>query len=321
MEKYFNMETFIMVLAWLGSFAAIMTIVLPLLKRDSRSSRLHSIAMRREELSRQQKERIEQTGTARYQTSTRVGLMKKILEKLKLQNKIASTELKDKLQQAGFRGQSAMIVVVFSRLALPIGAIMFMILILSSSKAAGMPFILKDAIALVAAGIAYTIPGVLIANSIQKRQQMLRRSFPDAVDLLLICVEAGLSIEAAFARVTDEMADGEPMIAEEIGLTSAELSFLPERKQAYENLAKRTGLDIAKQLSMALIQSEKYGTPVAVALRTVSQESRDTRMSIAEKKAGSLPAKLTVPMIAFFLPVLFVVILGPAIIQVMFQFM
>ncbi|MCP4395029.1 MAG: type II secretion system F family protein [Alphaproteobacteria bacterium] len=320
MEKYFNLETLVMAIAWLGSFAAIMTITLPLLKKDYKSSRLHSIAMRREELSRQQKERINNKG-ARYQTSSRVSLMKKILEKLKLQNKIASTELRDRLQQAGWRGQSSMIVVVFARLTLPIGAIMFVTLVLSSSNADGMSFTLKVAISLVAAGIAYSLPGVLITNAVQNRQQILRRSFPDAVDLLLICVEAGLSVEAAFARVTEEMAEGNPIIAEEIGLTSAELSFLPERRVAYENLSKRTGLDTAKQLGMTLIQSEKYGTPVAVALRTVSQESRDSRMAIAEKKAGSLPAKLTVPMIAFFLPVLFVVILGPAIIQVISQLM
>jgi tight adherence protein C len=142
-------------------------------------------------------------------------------------------------------------------------------------------------------------------------------TFPDMLDLLVICVEAGLSIEAAFTRVTEEIADSSPVLAEEIGLTSAELTFLGDRSKAYANLSARTGLPAAKSLATALIQSERYGTPVSVALKVLAQENRDDRMAKAEKKAGALPAQLTVPMIVFFLPVLFLVIIGPAIIQMM----
>jgi tight adherence protein C len=156
----------------------------------------------------------------------------------------------------------------------------------------------------------------MLTNTITKRQQALSRSFPDALDLMVICVEAGVSIEAAFQRVTEEMVESTPVIAEEIALTSAELAFLGDRRQAYENLAERTGLPAIKSLCTALLQSERYGTPVSVALRVLAQENREARMAAAEKKAAALPAKLTVPMIIFFLPVLFMVIIGPAAIQV-----
>jgi tight adherence protein C len=145
----------------------------------------------------------------------------------------------------------------------------------------------------------------------------IRRSFPDALDLLLICVESGMSIEAAFRRVSQEIGAQSVALAEELTLTTAELSYLPDRKMAYENLAKRTGLEGVKSVCMALMQAERYGTPLGNTLRTMAQENRDMRMSEAEKRAAALPPKLTVPMILFFLPVLFVVILGPAAIRVM----
>ena len=145
-----------------------------------------------------------------------------------------------------------------------------------------------------------------------KRRQSIQRAWPDALDLMLICVESGIPTEGAFRKVSDEIGSQSVELAEELVLTTAELSFLPERRQAYENLANRTGLDSVKSVSQALIQAERYGTPVATALRVLSQESREMRMNEAEKKAAALPPKLTVPMILFFLPVLFIVILGPA---------
>ena len=141
-------------------------------------------------------------------------------------------------------------------------------------------------------------------------------AFPDALDLLLICVESGMSIESAFTRVASEVGSQSVELAEEFGLTTAELSYLPERRQAFENLAKRCGHPGVKAIAAALNQAEKYGTPLGQALRVCAQENREMRMSEAEKKAAALPAKLTVPMIVFFLPCLFVVILGPAIMRV-----
>ena len=163
----------------------------------------------------------------------------------------------------------------------------------------------------------FYLPNIYITNIVTKRQQKVREAWPDSLDLLLICVEAGMSIEAAFQKVGEEVGPSCPELAEELGLTTAELSYLQERKQAYANLAERTGLDSVRGVVTALIQSEKYGTPLGQSLRVMAKESRDLRMQEAEKKAAALPPKLTVPMIGFFLPVLFAVILGPAIMQVM----
>jgi len=161
------------------------------------------------------------------------------------------------------------------------------------------------------------LPWLFLKNRITKRQLSIKRAFPDALDLLLICVESGMSIEAAFRRVSEEIGSQSIPLAEELTLTTAELSYLQDRRQAYENLAKRTDLEGVKSVCVALQQAERYGTPLSQTLRVMAQENRDMRMSEAEKKAAALPPKLTVPMILFFLPVLFVVILGPAAIRVM----
>jgi tight adherence protein C len=164
------------------------------------------------------------------------------------------------------------------------------------------------------------LPSILISNAITKRQNEIIKKFPDALDLTVICIESGVSLEAAFTRVSEEMAADAPALSEEFAITTAELAFLSDRKQALDNFSERTAVGPIKSLVTALIQSEKYGTPLAAALRVVSQESRETRMAKAEEKAAALPAKLTVPMVVFFLPVLFMVLIGPTIIQVMAAF-
>jgi tight adherence protein C len=162
----------------------------------------------------------------------------------------------------------------------------------------------------------YYAPSVYIKNLIGKRQLSIRRAWPDALDLLLICVESGMAIETALRKVSEEIGSQSLPLAEELSLTTAELSYLQDRRKAFENLGFRTGLDGVKAVMTSLIQSERYGTPIATALRVLAQENRDMRMAEAEKKAAALPPKLTVPMIVFFLPVLFVVIMTPAFIQV-----
>jgi tight adherence protein C len=179
------------------------------------------------------------------------------------------------------------------------------------------PPVMKVGIALIGAYIGMQLPYLFLKNLISRRQLSIRRAFPDSLDLLLICVESGMSVEAAFRRVSQEIGSQSVALAEEFMLTTAELSYLQDRRMAYENLAKRTNLDGVKAVCVALQQSERYGTPLGQTLRVMSQENRDMRMSEAEKKAAALPPKLTVPMILFFLPVLFIVILGPAAIQVM----
>jgi tight adherence protein C len=163
------------------------------------------------------------------------------------------------------------------------------------------------------------LPMLFVKNQIARRQLSIKRAFPDALDLLLICIESGMSVEAGLKKVASEVATQSIPLAEELTLTMAELSYLPDRRQAYENLANRTNLDGVKSVSMALQQAERYGTSMAQALRVMAKEQRDMRMSEAEKKAAALPPKLTVPMIVFFLPVLFIVILGPAAIKLIQQ--
>jgi tight adherence protein C len=177
--------------------------------------------------------------------------------------------------------------------------------------------LIKVAISIGAAYFGMLSPNLFLRNQIQRRQASIKRAFPDALDLLLICVESGMAIEPSFRKVSEEIGTQSIPLVEELALTTAELSFLPDRRQAYENLARRTGLEGVKAVCLALQQAERYGTPLGTTMRVLAQENRDMRMSEAEKKAAGLPPKLTVPMILFFLPVLFVVILGPAAIRVM----
>ena len=177
------------------------------------------------------------------------------------------------------------------------------------------PPMINVMIAVGAGFIGFYLPNIFIENLAQKRQSAIRQTFPDALDMLLICVQSGMSVEAAFGKVSKEVASQSIELAEELSLTTAELSYLQERRQAFENMGKRIGIPIVKAVATALIQAERYGTPVSQALRVMAKESREARMGEAEKKAASLPPKLTVPMIIFFLPVLFLVILGPSAIR------
>jgi tight adherence protein C len=218
---------------------------------------------------------------------------------------------------AGYRGQHAEVAFLFFRLMMPIGFFLASTFYLFGLKVLDRPTLVLVAIVIGAVYAGVKAPEVFLSNTISKRQASVRTAWPDALDLLLICVEAGMSIEAAFKRVSAEIGLQSVPLAEELTLTTAELSYLPDRRVAYENLATRTGLEPVKAVTTALVQAERYGTPLGQALRVLAQESRDIRMNEAEKKAAALPPKLTVPMILFFLPVLFIVILTPAIIQVM----
>jgi tight adherence protein C len=217
---------------------------------------------------------------------------------------------------AGYRGPQAEIAFLFFRLAVPVGFFLFTLFYLFVINGFGQSLLMKIAIAIGGAYIGIKAPEVFLSNQISKRQISMRLAFPDALDLLLICVESGMSIEQAFRKVANEIGSQSVPLAEEFALCTAELSYLTDRRVAYENLAMRTGLESVKSVSTALIQAERYGTPLGTALRTLAQESRDQRMNAAEKKAAALPPKLTVPMILFFLPVLFVIIMFPALVQV-----
>jgi tight adherence protein C len=243
--------------------------------------------------------------------------MANVVERFNLTKWLAQEEARVKLVQAGFRGQAPYVAFLFFRLITPFALFLFALFYLFVASQIDQPPMIKFGLCLGAAYAGMQVPYFFLKNRITKRQLSIKRAFPDALDLLLICVEAGMSIEAAFKRVAAEIGSQSIPLAEELTLTMAELSYLQDRKVAYENLAKRTDLDGVRSVCMALQQAERYGTPLAQTLRVMSQENRDMRMSEAEKKAAALPPKLTVPMILFFLPVLFVVILGPAAIRVM----
>jgi tight adherence protein C len=243
--------------------------------------------------------------------------MKATLDNLKLEKILESPGMREKLARAGFRGQGPLVTFMFFRFIMPpvvfIGTLVYIFGIAQLDYS----FLIKFLIALAGAGIGFYLPDLFVTNIAQKRQQSIMRAFPDALDLMLICVEAGMAIESALNKVAQEVGTQSTELAEELGLTTAELSYLPDRRTAFQNLAERCGHNGVKAVAAALVQSEKYGTPVGQALRVAAAENREMRMAEAERKAAALPAKLTVPMILFFLPCLFVVILGPAVISIM----
>ena len=307
----FTQETIILGLTFLGTMSVLLAIGLPLFQTDKRNERLKVLSKHKAELSDQMRLDLAER-RAKKRTETKIGLMKKILQGFKLETLTANKETRDRLMSAGLRSRSAVITFVFARFAFAGGMAACAILMI--------PFIDIDlsialqALIIFVAGISgYYLPKVWVINLATKRREDLSLYYPEALDLLGICVNSGQSIEAAFNRVSDDIFDDSPIMSEEMGLTAAELAFLGDRTAAYRNFSDRTGLPPIKSLSTTLTQSEKYGTPLSQALNILSEENRRERMTALEKKAASLPAKLTVPMILFFLPVLFVVILSPAV--------
>ena len=304
-----------MLFAAVAAFATVLTLAMPLLAGDNLEKRMKTVAIEREKIRQRERERLARGEKVALRTSPKQ-YMKAVVERFNLAKWVGQEEARMLLVQAGHRGQGPYVAFLFFRMVTPIVALAVTALYVFFGELDQPPMI-KMLMCLAAAFAGMQAPKFFIKNQIQRRQVSIKRAFPDALDLLLICVESGMSIEAAFRRVSGEIGSQSVPLAEELTLTTAELSYLQERRQAYENLAKRTDLDGVKSVCMALQQAERYGTPLGTALRVMAQENRDMRMSEAEKKAAALPPKLTVPMILFFLPVLFVVILGPAAIRVM----
>ena len=297
------------------AFATIVTLGLPLAERDQLGQRLKAVSERREELRAAHHAALNaKRGSLR---SEPVGYMKMTLDRLKLGNLLESEDTRDKLARAGFRGQGPVVTFMFFRFVMPFVVLLLALVYLFGISSVAWSSFMKINASVGAALLGFYLPDLFLNNTIARRQQSIMRAFPDALDLLLICVESGMSIEASFQRVASEIGSQSSELAEELGLTTAELSYLPDRRMAFENLAKRCGHAGVKAVATALNQAERYGTPMGQALRVAAQENREARMADAEKKAASLPAKLTVPMILFFLPCLFVVILGPAIMKIM----
>ena len=312
-----NVKTLTMVFAAVAAAATVLTLAMPLVFVNPLDKRMRAVALEREKIRQRERERMAQENQKVKLRQSPKQYVQTIVDRFNLTKWVGQEEARLKLIQAGYRGQAPYVTYLFVRMVTPVACFLFAVVYLFVLLQFDQPATIKLGICIAAAYVGMQLPLVLLKNKIQRRQLSIKRAFPDTLDLLLICVEFGMSIEAAFRKVSDEVGTQSVALAEELTLTTAELSYLPDRRQAYENLAKRTDLDGVKSVCMALQQAERYGTPLATMLRVMAQENRDMRMSEAEKKAAGLPPKLTVPMILFFLPVLFVVILGPAAIKVM----
>jgi tight adherence protein C len=298
-------------------FATIITLAAPVMRDNNLEGRLKSVANRREELRRRSRQNIAQRGPGpsnlRHQDE---GLYKNVVDRLQLSRLLEDPKVVDKLAQAGFRGPRPVTTFYFFRFVMPFVFAAVVAFYLYIINGFGLQPIQKLCACVAFLALGYYAPNVYISNIAQKRRESIVAAFPDALDLLLICVESGMSIEAAIQKVGSEVGASSMELAEELSLLTAELSYLPDRRQAYENLARRTNHPGIKSVATAMIQAERYGTPLGTALRVMAKENRDLRLSAAEKKAAALPAQLTVPMILFFLPVLFLVIMGPAIMKI-----
>ena len=307
----------ITILIGVSVFASVITLAMPLMVSDKLRSRLKYVSTEREVLRQRHREMLEKEKSQAKLRSSPKSYMQQLVKQFNLSRLLETDETRDRLKMAGLRAPSHVITFLFFRAILPFVAAGGVFVYLYIQDGFGLPLLTRLGIVLGGAYVGFYLPNIFIANIITRRQKSIKRAWPDALDLILICVEAGMSIEGAFSKVAEEVGSQSLELAEEMSLTTAELSYLQERRQAYENLAKRTGLDGVKAVVTSLVQAERYGTPVGQALRVLAQENRDMRMAEAEKMAAALPPKLTVPMVLFFLPVIFIVILGPAAIQLM----
>ena len=314
-DKLHDAHFMTMLLAAIAAGATAYTLIMPLVVGQDLAKRMKAVASERERIRARERERLSKTEKISLRQTPKQ-IVSRVVEDFNLGKWLAQEAAREKLTMAGYRGQAPYVTFLFARLVTPIvlfiAAVLYVFLISHLQQS----FPIKIGICIGAAYLGLQAPMLFLKNAISKRQLSIKRAFPDALDLLLICIESGMSVEAAFRKVSIEIVSQSVALSEEFTLTTAELSYLQDRKVAYENLAKRTGLDGVKSVCLALQQSERYGTPLGQSLRVMAQENRDMRMNEAEKKAAALPPKLTVPMILFFLPVLFIVILGPTGIKV-----
>jgi tight adherence protein C len=310
-----NAEELIVMMAALTAFVSAFAVWSALLYRDPAARRAELMATQREALRAGLS-----TTQRRKERDQSLTFMRQVVDRLQLMKSSQAEKISNNLARAGWRGEAAKVRYLFMKVALPFafgGLAVFLVygLNFGSLDSTG-----KLIATLVVVIVGAYFPDIMVKNAATKRQKLIRKQLPDALDLMVICAEAGLSLDAPLMRVADEMASAGPELCDEFSMTSLELGFLPERQKALGNLAIRCNLPGVRGMVNTLTQSERYGTPLAHSLRVLSQESRDERMMRAEEKAARLPALLTVPMIIFILPPLFIVLLGPAILQVMDNF-
>ena len=314
-------EFLISVLAAISAAAVVFTFGSSFIVKSEMKQRIKWVALEREKMRAEEMARL-RGGAAvadgrgiRRNAETKT-YMKTIVERFDLKKAFQDDATVDKLAMAGYRGQGHLTTFLFMRFATPIGFFLALVVYLVFLNPGERPLYLNLVYAIGGGIVGSYLPMILLKNNTTKRQFSIKRAWPDCLDLLLLCVEAGMSMEHAFKRVAKEIGQQSAELAEELTLTTAELSFLEDRGRAYENLGRRTGLDGVKSVMTALIQADRYGTSVGQALRVMAEEGREMRMMDAEKKAASLPPKLTVPLILFFLPVLFIVIIAPAMLKI-----
>jgi tight adherence protein C len=292
----------------LGNFLTILAVIRALSPKDLVTARARRHARRRQEL------RAQRLAPRRLGQQPSIGIAKRLLQTLKLDRSDEAHKVGEQLTHAGWRAPDATTVFLSLRLLSPL-----VVGFLAYALAPGVLHLSGQVMRLLVTSGAMLLgsyaPTLLLRNVVLRRQTAILKGLPDALDLFVICAEAGLSLDAAMTRVSREIGENAPELADELGLTAIELSFLPDRREALANLARRVGMASVRGLVNTLVQTERYGTPLAQALRVLAAEFRDTRLMKAEEKAARLPATLTVPMITFVLPPLFIILIGPAIIQ------
>jgi tight adherence protein C len=299
-------------MASLAAFGTVCAVWNALLARDSMGVRAKRLRQRREEL----KSGLMAPRRNRHRKVSAMGMMRNVTHRFNLLRSKAADRIAGRLAQAGMRSKDAVVTFLFLKICLPfvfggVAFLLFNVLGIGNLKPP-MPQLLP----LGAVILGAYAPDIFVKNAVAKRQKLIQKSLPDALDLLVICAEAGLALDAALTRVAREMERGGPEMADEIGLAAVELGFLPDRRQALDNLTKRCPLPAVRGVVNTLIQTEKYGTPLANSLRVLAAEFRNDRMMRAEEKAARLPAIMTVPMIIFILPPLMIVLLGPGILRI-----
>ncbi len=304
-------EDLIIIMSALTAFVSAFAVWSALLHRDPGAKRAAQLATQREALRAGLA-----TSRRRPERQQSLGMMKQVVEKLKLAQSGQAQKVQQNLARAGWRGPEARIRYLFLKVVLPFAFGLAAVIYVYALGAGNLDSVGKLVATMGAVVFGAYFPDLIIRNQTTKRQNLIRKSLPDALDLMVICAEAGLSLDATLLRVSEELNATAPEIGDEFSLTSLELGFLPDRQKALGNLAERTTVPGLRAMVNTLMQSERYGTPLGHSLRVLSQESRDERMLKAEEKAARLPALLTVPMIVFILPPLFIVLLGPAILDV-----
>lgn len=304
-------DTIVIIISAILAMVSFMAFALPLLNRNEKQKHVQSvIERRRKDLFAQTKNEIAQKGVKKLSASESVALTYKVQQMMGEMGE----KVRDQMLMAGIRSPSAPIKYMVARIVLPFIALGISMMFISGMKEPPSN-LMTAAIFLVAVLFGYFLPRLLLKNQITKRSQEINLAFSDALDLMLICVQGGIGLEQTVQRIAEEISEHSPILAEELGILSAEMAMLNDRRAALQDFGRRVGSGAARNFATALIQAEQYGTSVTQAMRVISNELRDQRMALAEQKAASLPPKLTVPMIAFFLPVLFIIILVPTIIK------